>query len=88
LDRSFNTDGQLASGERCLEAHGGHVQVKVCPTKPSGDWEYMEDTHQMRDKLSGKCAAKPSGGDNAIDMQTCDTSKKSQKFIFIQKKAF
>lgn len=38
----------------------------------------------MRDKSSGKCAAKPSGGDNALDMQRCDVSNKSQKFVFKQ----
>lgn len=38
----LNTKGQLASGERCLEPVGGHVQVKVCPVDPTGDWEYVE----------------------------------------------
>ena len=38
----LNTKGQMASGERCLVARGGHVEVMVCPTEPTGDWEYVE----------------------------------------------
>lgn len=38
----LNTKGQLASGERCLVPRGGHVQIIVCPTEPTGDWEYLE----------------------------------------------
>jgi len=52
----LNTKGQLASGERCLIPKGNHVQVTVCPTDPSGHWEYLDvsvaTTHTLSDIFS------------------------------------
>ncbi|KAF6025292.1 GALNT7 [Bugula neritina] len=83
----LNTKGQLASGERCLIPKGNHVQVTVCPTDPSGHWEYLDDTKQMKDTLSGKCAGHDANS-NVISMLPCDSSSKLQQFTFTQIKQF
>jgi len=63
----LNTKGQLASGERCLVARGGHIEITVCPTQPTGEWEYLEvggptllsNIRAIDDKDSKHCRHRP-----------------------------
>lgn len=52
----LNTEGQLAVGERCIEADNQGVKLVVCTLGTvNGSWEYDENTRLLMNKKRGKC---------------------------------
>ena len=85
---SLNVDGQMASGEHCLDAgemDGDSSIFKVdlvsCPETNNGPWKYDAITKQIRHQGEGLCA--DTDGET-LRLKTCDASQPSQRWTFKQ----
>lgn len=86
----LNVDGQMASGERCLDAgrmDGDAQNIKVdliwCPSSNGGPWKYDIHTHHIKHS-KGLCADSDGRRSGYLRLKTCDLNKPSQKWVFKQ----
>ncbi|ESO86827.1 hypothetical protein LOTGIDRAFT_194702 [Lottia gigantea] len=73
----LNTKGQLALGERCLEAkYKDTIHVSYCDVEPTGPWDYDEKTKQVQHTEYEMCVEL--GDDDKLHLQTCDAESQRQ----------
>ena len=56
----LNVVGQWGFGERCIERVGGlaarsGVSIQYCDVQPTGPWQYLNATRQLRHRGVGLC---------------------------------
>ncbi|KAK6180861.1 hypothetical protein SNE40_008837 [Patella caerulea] len=75
----LNMKGQLALGERCLQAKNGDtIHIHFCETQPQGFWDYDESTKQVKHTEHNSCVE--IGKDDSLHLQPCDSSVSRQQW--------
>jgi len=84
----LNVDGQMASGERCLDAGGMDGSASIfkvdliwCPNSNNGPWKYDVATKQIRHEGKKLCADTNGKKSGYLRLKTCDASRPSQRWI-------
>lgn len=76
----LNAQGQLGTGERCVDANSGSVKQIVCPpASVSGPWSYKEETKLLVHKRGNRCL---SVRGESVSLAKCDDTQDSQKWTF------
>lgn len=75
----LNVKGQLAVGERCIDAvNGDTLHVQFCDVQPTGPWSWDEKTGLLRNKDLDKCAE--SSQDAKLHVRRCDIQSTNQQW--------
>ncbi|XP_064092289.1 N-acetylgalactosaminyltransferase 7-like [Macrobrachium nipponense] len=78
----LNSEGQLAVGERCVDADGLGIKLIFCRLGTvDGPWQYDEQNHVLLHKRIGKCAALHPQN-NQLTLLPCDPINNYQKWQF------
>jgi len=85
----LNVEGQMASGERCLDAGGMDgsssifkVDLIWCPNSNSGPWKYDVKTKQIHHVGKGLCADTDGKRSGYLRLKTCHAERNSQRWVF------
>lgn len=80
----LNSQGQLGTGERCVDANSSGVKQIFCPSSSvSGPWTYHNDTQLLVHKRGSRCL---SVRGDSVSLMKCDDTQDSQKWIFKDEK--
>ena len=78
----------MASGERCIDVGGMDGSSSIfkidliwCPNSNEGPWKYDVQTKQIRHNGKGLCADTNGKRSGYLRLKSCDSDKKSQRFI-------
>jgi len=74
----LNVKGQLATGERCVDANKNGIRIIYCPVEPTGPWEYDKVTGQLQHRKQSKCLQ--SGAGSQLTLTSCDVNDSQQQF--------
>ncbi|XP_064623856.1 N-acetylgalactosaminyltransferase 7-like [Lineus longissimus] len=75
----LNTKGQLATGERCIDARKGAEvpMISYCSSGQNGPWDYNQDTKQLTAKELNLCLE---GIGTSLTLNACEANKKDQQW--------
>lgn len=76
----LNEKGQLALGERCINAQYDTLQIQFCDVQPVGPWKYSKKLKSIFHSNLKKCVE--AGINTKLYLRTCNPLNKMQQWIF------